>query len=355
MLYKNKPRILLLFTLLFVCFVDVQAKIIQHRVNDKYTLDVYLPPGYNEKKEHKTIYFNDGEMVFGQYSGWDFENKLDSLIKAKVLEPLIVVGIYAEGHRLSRYCPYEDEWVKQNWGSYTSEAQDYTEGIVKEIIPFMEKNYTVEKSSSGRAIAGFSLSGLHATWSGIKFPSVFGFSVGMSPSFWLADKSLFKEVIKKTEGSRFWFDLGTHEWEYYVPFYKQLQQAGYKAGEECFYLEVKGGAHTIEYWSSRIQYPLIIFAGLNKNLTPVKMDVIPECIPSASVPGKTYRRVNAVVTLANGVQYSLSNTATFELMAGDIKLYDDGTIIPGESAETAIKVGYKGFQKQLTFMVSNCE
>jgi len=331
-----------------------KGKIIHHIITDRAEVNVYIPHGYDTTHTYQTIYFNDGETIFAPGYGWELHNKLDKLIDGKIIEPVIVVAIDSKGSRLSWYNPYSDDWIKQNWGSYIPQTNEYTLLISEIIIPFIEKSYAVKKQASARAIVGYSLGGLHATWAGLTHASVFGFSAALSPSYWVADNAILDDIKTKQDESRFWFDLGTAEWQYYIPVYKKLQQTGYKAGFDCFYYEVKDAEHIAADWIKRIDYPLIVFAGVNKDLTPEKMDVLFECIPSLSVAGKIYRRVNAVITLKNGIKYSLSNTASYKLLKGDIKLHEDGTIIAGSKTKAEIEVNYKEFKKRIYFTIDDC-
>jgi hypothetical protein len=212
----------------------------------------------------------------------------------------------------------------------------------------------VKKQASARAIIGYSLGGLHATWAGLTHGSVFGFSAALSPSYWVADNAILNDIKTRQDESRFWFDLGTAEWQYYIPVYKKLQETGYTAGKDCFYLEVKDGGHIAADWIKRIDYPLIAFAGINKDLSPEKMELVFECIPSLSVAGKIYRRINAVVTLNNGIKYSLSNMASYTLLRGDIKLHDDGTVIAGTKTKAEAEVKYGEFKKRISFTIDDC-
>ncbi len=339
---------------LLVLNASAKGRIVHHAISDKAEISIYLPDSYGSNKPYQTIYFNDGETIFSAGYGWELEKKLDRLIGDKIIEPVIVVAIHSKGNRLSLYNPYHDYWIKQNWGFYTPQAIAYTELISETIIPFVEKNYSVKKEVSSRAIFGYSLGGLHATWAGLVKANVFGFSAGLSPSYWVADKAIMNEIISQPGESRFWFDLGTAEWEYYIPFYKKLQQAGLKAGTDCFYYEMKDGGHTAADWIKRIEYPLIAFAGINKDNRPVTMELVFECIPSLSVPGKVYRRVNALVHLANGIRYTLSNTARYSLLKGDIKLGDDGTITAGTESKAEVEVSYADFRKRISFTIDDC-
>ena len=346
--------------LFFLCFQLVllnafgKGKVIHHSIDANAAISVYIPEGYDTDQRYQTLYFNDGETIFAPGYGWELNDKLDKLIGKKIIEPVIVVAIDSKGRRLSWYTPYHDDWILQNWGHYIPQANEYTLLISETIIPFIEKNYAVKKETAARAIVGYSLGGLHATWAGLKYSTVFGFSIALSPSYWVSDNSILGDIKTKREGSRFWFDLGTAEWQYYIPVYKKLQQAGYKAGTECFYFEVIDAAHVAADWIKRIDYPLIAFAGINKDLSPQALDVLFECIPSVSVAGKIYRRVNAIITLKNGIKYSLSNTANYSLLKGDITLQDDGTIIAGTKPKAEVEVTFQSFRKRISFSIVNC-
>ena len=86
----------------------------------------------------------------------------------------------------------------------------------------------------------------------------------------------------------------------------------------------------------------------------MKLELVFECIPSLSVPGKVYHRVNAVMQLANGIKYTLSNTANYSLLKGDIKLWDDGTITAGAESRAEIEVSYADFKKRIAFTIDDC-
>lgn len=348
----NRCLFLLVFHLLFFNAFG-KGKIIHHAIDVNAEVSVYIPEGYDTAHTYQTLYFNDGETIFAPGYGWELNTKLDKLIDKKIIEPVIVIAIDSKGSRLSWYNPYHDDWIKQNWGNYLPQAKEYTLLISETIIPFIEKNYAVKKEAEARAIVGYSLGGLHATWAGLNYASAFGFSIALSPSYWVTDNAILEDIKNRQEGSRFWFDLGTAEWQYYIPVYKKLQQAGYKPGVDCFYLEVKDAAHIAADWVKRIDYPLIAFAGINKDASPKEMEVFFEHIPSISIPGKIYRRVNAVITLKNGVKYSLSNTATFSLLKGDITLHDDGTIIAGTKNKAEVEVSYGNFKKRISFSIDD--
>jgi hypothetical protein len=76
---------------------------------------------------------------------------------------------------------------------------------------------------------------------------------------------------------------------------------------------------------------------------------------SQRIPFKVYRRLNAIVQLANGIKYTLANTAHYSLLKGDIKLWDDGTIITGTETRAEVEVSYADFRTRISFTIDDCK
>lgn len=107
------------------------------------TLLVYTPPGF--KADGKTKY----PVLYLIHGGSDTEETwtkvghanliADNLIAQKKATPMIIV------------MPYGNVRPKP--------MADFTQDVIKDIIPFIEANYPVVKESKGRAVAGFSVGG----------------------------------------------------------------------------------------------------------------------------------------------------------------------------------------------------
>ena len=192
---------------------------------------------------------------------------------------------------------------------------------------------------------GYSFGGLQAIWMALHYPNLFSFSAGLSPSFWVNEYEIFTDGERRKPGQSFWFDIGTAEWNYYVPFIEALKKTGGKYGENIFYSEIPNGAHNAYWWRKRVIYPIMIFAGA-KNNDIKKLDVEIEIITGQSKSDVYYQRLNPVVTLNNGIQYSIASEAIYTVLnpeAGLVK--SDGRFEFSGSENLKIEVTYSGFRK----------
>ncbi|MCP4710172.1 MAG: esterase, partial [Planctomycetes bacterium] len=119
---------------------DFTSKIL----SNKRTIIVYLPPGYNDKTNadhpYPVLYMHDGQNIFDRATGfggqeWKIDETADSLIKAGLIEPIIIVGIYNTRSRMTEYTVGAENPSKGRTG------EDYTQFLVEELKPFIDKNY----------------------------------------------------------------------------------------------------------------------------------------------------------------------------------------------------------------------
>lgn len=318
------------------------GKIVQHEVSG-YQLSIYIPNEYSSTKKYKVIYVNDGQWLFKQSESLQLDTKLDSLIAIHAIEPVIVVGVHSDRSRTETYVPYKIEGNPY----FVSKATSYANILTKKIIPFVDTQYSTVKSREGRAIFGFSFGGLNATWLAIHYPNSFSFSAGFSPSFWVNNYQIIKEVDQIKDKTAFWFDIGTNEWNYYVPFIDLAIQQGGIYGQSVFYYEVPKGEHTIKDWKKRLPFPILVFAGKRKAVIK-DWNIEVEVIKSKSRPGVFYQRINPIVTLSNGVKYSLANQAIYILKnKKDGSLAEDGRFKFNNQNDLKVLISYKNLKKEV--------
>ena len=309
------------------------------------TIDILTPPDYDESKEYPLLILNDGEHMFGN-GNWNMDIKLEQLILQGEIEPLIAVAIHSNGMRNNWYVPYEDSWITQNWGAYNPQAEMYAANVINEVMPFVDDKYPFDTSRVG--IIGASLGGLISTWMGLKYPNSITYSASLSGSFWVADYSIFSEVDASYDnGQKFLFDIGTAEWNYYVPLYTALDNKGVTPGERNFYYEVPDGKHLTFDWVSRIHLPLKAFFGTETMAEPESMEVVLECIQSVTNSSLKFRRMNPILTLSNGIKYSLAHTATYSLISGEAELGSEGSLKNYPSFSARILVQYQSFSEEV--------
>lgn len=320
--------------------MSVPFTIEQHTLSNNQKIDIYIPPEYNENISYPIVYFNDGD---------NYQNVFDVRTQ-NYKEPFLMVGLYAGANREDKYVPYKDSYVNSN----TATSVAYSASIVNEIIPYVEERYNVD--GSRRAIFGMSFGGLHATWMGLNYPEIFSFVGAMSPSYWVDDYAILTDSdLGISSSNRFYFDIGTNtgEWNYYVPFISRLKLAGLRYGNQIFYYEVFGGSHSGVDWALRVHIPLKLF--LNEGVpsgSSTTYNIFVECIPSAVTQGLVFQRLNPVVTFENGIKYSLTTEARYEIVSGNGQVTTDGRFEVSANGSMTVRVSYGGWSEEI--ILTNC-
>ena len=141
---------------------------------------VYLPPGYaSSSQPYPVIYFLHGI----QGNEWNYHNSannpnnLPSLIDSGKIPPTIVV--FPNGGRGLNYIDAP--------GSCDSSKACPETMIITELIPEVDSKFRTIASREGRAIQGFSMGGIGASYYGTKYPNLFSSVAALSSGCWLID------------------------------------------------------------------------------------------------------------------------------------------------------------------------
>jgi predicted alpha/beta superfamily hydrolase len=319
---------------------QLRSPVIEEQTVGEFRLSVCLPADYDTIKRYKVLYFNDGQTIFG-INGLDVDGMMEELVNNKLIEPIIIVGIHSDQNRTSNYVPYYDESAKNDFGNYSPDAAGYSAKIIKKIIPYIEKTY---RTKPGRGIAGYSFGGLHATWIALNYPDYFSFSGSLSPSYWVNDFKIFSEGAKARNTQTYYFDVGTGEWNYYVP---MLLQSKLPMLQHIFYYEEFGGTHSVNSWrGDRVRNILLLFAGntdLKKYTWSIKQEVI-----WSRYTGKFYLRVNPIINYSNGLTCSASYAATFTLLNTDDGVVNkDGSFRFINPKDLHVKIEFAGEERMI--------
>ncbi len=143
----------------------------------KRRMTIYTPPGYEEStNEYPVLYLLHG--AGGDEEAWIALGRtaqiMDNLIASGKAKPMIVV--MTNGNAGQKAAP--GEWER---GMYKPSFMGDTrmDGAFEESFPdvwkFIEKNYRVVKSKSGRAIAGLSMGGYHSFHISKEYPDMFDY------------------------------------------------------------------------------------------------------------------------------------------------------------------------------------
>lgn len=138
------------------------------------TYSVYVPFGYDTAENFPTVYVTDGYEYMHERLG-NMVTVLDNLIHLKRIKPVVAVFI---DHRepINRGNNRRMQELAMN--------EKYLSFLTTELIPLIEKDYSVAKDASQRAILGNSMGGLSAAYFAFSRPDVFGLAGIQSPAFW---------------------------------------------------------------------------------------------------------------------------------------------------------------------------
>ena len=220
---------------------------------DRYLL-VWLPPGYDENtsRRYPVYYMHDGQNA---YINWRVDETAETLITAKDIEPLILVGIYHGGTQEDRFRDYTPTY-NQNFRT-SGKADAYGRMLVEEIKPFIDSQYRTLADQSHTGMGGASLGGLASLYLGLKYPNTFGKLALMSPSVWWDDKTILKSVKKLTAkpNVQIWLDIGAAEGDDRLREIRQLRDAliakGMAIDSDLKYVEAKGAEHNEKAFAQR--------------------------------------------------------------------------------------------------------
>ena len=175
---------------------------------------VYTPYGYekNPKAKYPVLYLLHGGG--GDEEAWTSMGRaaqiLDNLIEKGLAKPMIVV--------MPNGNPNQKAANTLGLETVQMDRQDpkwqnaYVNSLVKEIVPFIDKEYRTIAKADGRAIAGLSMGGGHTTSATILYPGVFSYicplSCGIRESDELDNQLL---GIKKAGYKLYWIGVGKED------------------------------------------------------------------------------------------------------------------------------------------------
>jgi predicted alpha/beta superfamily hydrolase len=308
----------LLFILLITTFSFAQSKIESHQIIDKEkfegiinridsfptkfivprTVDVWLPSNYSKDKKYSVLYMHDGQMLFDASSTWnkqewmvdDIVSRLNSENK---IQDIIVVAIWnipnlrhmdlypnkpyqSLSKEIQESIQTEVKKAKFPFDDKKINSDNYLKFIVKELKPFIDKNYSVYTDAKNTGIMGSSMGGLISMYAICEYPKVFGKAACLS-THWVGfrdfennpiPESFFaymKKNLPNPKNHKIYFDYGTEtldasylKYEYRVD--EVLQSNGYTT-ENYKSLKFEGENHSEASWQKRINIPIEFMFG----------------------------------------------------------------------------------------------
>jgi predicted alpha/beta superfamily hydrolase len=169
-------------------------------------LRVWLPPGYddaeNEGRRYPVVYLNDGQNLFESatsFTGveWQVDETADRLIREGAVPPMMIVGMDNTGKdRLREYMPHRS----MNPMMLRVQGRHYPDFLIKEVMPFVARNYRVATGPENTGLGGSSLGALIALYTAMARPGVIGRLLLESPSLWVSNR----QTLKESRSVRMW-------------------------------------------------------------------------------------------------------------------------------------------------------
>jgi len=209
---------------------------------------IYTPYGYEAGKEsYPVLYLLHGGG--GDEDAWATMGRacqiLDNLIEKNLAVPMICVMPNGNpGQEAARTLMLQEKALDRNAPGV---GNLYINSIVKDIIPYVEKNYRVIAKPEARAVSGLSMGGAHTLSVTNEYPGVFGYicplSMGVRDTQTDIDEKL--QGVKKAGYKLYWVGCGTEDFVWEMA--KSLDAALTRNGLEHTF-HVTSGGHTWANW-----------------------------------------------------------------------------------------------------------
>lgn len=246
-------------------------------VGSKRKALVYTPPGYSKRKKYPVLYLLHG--IGGDEKEWlrggSPQVILDNLYADKKIEEMIVV--MPNGRAMKDDRAIGDIMAPDKVQAFATFEKD----LIKDLIPYVEKKYSVLKNRENRAIAGLSMGGGQSLNFGFgnldKFAWVGGFSSAPNTK---PPKELITNVEEvKNKLKLIWISCGDKDW--LLPFSARTHEYLAENGIDHVYRLLPEGQHDFKVWKDGLfGFTQLLF----KPITPEMMQKFDSNPPQVKPP-----------------------------------------------------------------------
>ena len=203
---------------------------------DARPVDVWLPPGYDNRRPHAVLYMHDGQMLFDPSTtwnkqAWELDRMAAPLLARGALSDFIVVAPWNNGKlRFAEYFP--EAWVAHldaTWRDTLAEqallgpprSDAYLRFLVEELKPAVDARYATRREREHTFLAGSSMGGLISLYGLCEHPRVFGGAACLS-THWIggherndvvpaAALRYLRDKLPTPDSVRIWMDRGDQD------------------------------------------------------------------------------------------------------------------------------------------------
>ncbi|HOW09058.1 MAG TPA: alpha/beta hydrolase-fold protein [Bacteroidales bacterium] len=212
---------------------------------------VYTPYGYESGTEkYPVLYLLHG--AGGDEDAWSTMGRacqiMDNLIEKKLAKPMLVVMPNGNpGQQAARTQLIPEKQIDR---ADPKMANAYVNSIVKDIVPYIEKNYRVIAKPSARAIAGLSMGGGHTISCANLYPGFFQYICPLSMGIRVNDDNKARydsefKALKKAGYKLYWIACGDSD--FLIESARTLDATLTRLGMKHTFF-VNSGGHTWTNW-----------------------------------------------------------------------------------------------------------
>ncbi len=146
--------------------------------NRNKNASVILPAGYNENQKYPVLYVNHG--IFGNHM---------TMFDQTMAIQTIAANLAADGEAVQMIIVYTSMFSSSTMTEASGFDLESTKGydaflddLTKDLMPYMEKNFSIKTGRENTAITGFSMGGREALYIGVSRPDLFGYIGAACPA-----------------------------------------------------------------------------------------------------------------------------------------------------------------------------
>src|SRR5262245_58147473 len=217
-------------------------------LNTQRRMHVYTPPGYDQSTQRFPVLY----LLHGggdEDSGWSTVGRagfiLDNLISEKKAVPMLVV---MPNGSLPR--PSGTASTPARKGAF---ADRFTDELLKDVIPYVEKNFRVQSDREHRALAGLSMGGGQTLRAVVTHPDQFAYvavwsaGIGKNPADFEKQNAAFLDKADEVNKQIKLFSIRVGDKDFALTGSKALSEVMTRKGIK-HELEMSGGGHTWINW-----------------------------------------------------------------------------------------------------------
>ena len=213
---------------------------------------VYVPASYDGGDEnYATLYIHDGNesIVRGRYP----QVAADTAATEPDSEAVLVfIALPDQDVRIEEY----------TMGVAGARGDDYVDFVAQTLVPLIDAEFRTRAEREARGVHGASLGGLVSFWAVLQYPGTFGYTAGMSSSFFWAEQFMIAQVeARGCQELVYYLDSGSPDDNFGVT--EVMRDTLNDLGCDYEYVLEPGGEHDWAFWRGRFGGVLRHFARLH--------------------------------------------------------------------------------------------